>query len=78
MKPRPEKKHSEKGQETTLSYEEDMKGKGTFIHHNRKTVEEYKVEEKLQKKTRVATIYEQRNGLPMSSLGDKIYKAVEY
>lgn len=29
-------------------------------------------------KKRVQTIYDQRNGLPLSSLGDKIYKAPEY
>jgi hypothetical protein len=30
------------------------------------------------KKVRVQTMYEQRNGLAMHSLGDKIYKAPEY
>ena len=29
-------------------------------------------------KKRVNTTYEARNGLPMNSLGDKIYKAPEY
>lgn len=29
-------------------------------------------------KKRVHTIYDQRNGLPLSSLGDKVYKAPEY
>ncbi len=30
------------------------------------------------KKIRIQTMYEMRNGLPMQSLGDKIYKAPEY
>jgi len=29
-------------------------------------------------KKRVHTIYDQRNGLPLASLGDKVYKAPEY
>jgi hypothetical protein len=29
-------------------------------------------------KKRVTTMYDQRNGLPLHSLGDKIYKAPEY
>lgn len=78
MKPRPEKKHSDKGQSTTNTFEDDLKGKGTFVQHNRKTVEEYKLESKMQAKQRTGTLYDQRNGLPMCSLGDKVYKAVEY
>lgn len=29
-------------------------------------------------KTRVTNLYDQRNGLPMASLGDKIYKHPDY
>lgn len=76
--PRPAKKHTGLGNQTVASYEDDLKGKATFVQHNRKTVDEYKVEAKMQGKVRVKTLYDQRNGLPMSSLGDKVYKAVEY
>jgi hypothetical protein len=30
------------------------------------------------RKKRIETLYDQRNGLPLKSLGDKIYKAPEY
>ena len=63
---------------STNTFEDDLKGKGTFVQHNRKTVEEYKLESKMQAKQRTGTLYDQRNGLPMCSLGDKVYKAVEY
>lgn len=39
---------------------------------------EYSQEGKMGMKKRVHTIYDQRNGMPLSSLGDKIYKAPEY
>lgn len=48
------------------------------MQHNRKTVDEFEVETRMQGKVRVKTLYDQRNGLPMCSLGDKVYKAVEY
>lgn len=39
---------------------------------------EYLQEEKMGKKKKVLTMYEQRNGMPLKSLGDKIYKAPDY
>ena len=53
-------------------------GKQTFIMDNRKSINEYHVEGKMGSKKRVGTMYEARNGLPMTSLGDKIYKTPEY
>ena len=60
------------------SFEDNLRGKATFVEHNRKTVDEFQVEARMQGKVRIKTLYEQRNGLPMRSLGDKVYKAVEY
>lgn len=39
---------------------------------------EHNAEKQMGQKVRVQTMYEMRNGLPMASLGDKIYKAPEY
>jgi outer membrane biogenesis lipoprotein LolB len=76
---KPAKKVNEKGThgKSGCIYEE-LRGIATFSHHNRKTQGEFELEGKLGEKKRIKTIYEQRNGLPMSSLGDKVYKAVEY
>ena len=56
--PRPPKAYTTKGFQTTNSYEDDMGGKATFMHHNRKSINEYNVENKLQVKHRVKTISE--------------------
>lgn len=76
--PRPAKKPTGKGSQTVATFEDNLKGKATFVQHNRKTVDEFEVETRMQGKVRVKTLYDQRNGLPMCSLGDKVYKAVEY
>ena len=78
-KGRPERRHAETGGGVPKSYEDDLKGKACFIHlDNRKSVNEYPVEAKMGSKQRVQTLYEARNGCPMASLGDKVYKAPEY
>ena len=45
---------------------------------NRKSINEYAVETSMGSKVRVQTMFEQRNGCTMASLGDKVYKAPEY
>ena len=50
----------------------------TFVEHNRKSVVEYQHEKVMGIKRRVKTLYDARNGLPLASLGDKIYKNPEY
>lgn len=60
-------------------YDEQEIGLKTFIDiHNRRTLNEYTAEQKMGTKQRISTIYDQRNGMPLQSLGDKIYKAPEY
>lgn len=78
LEPKSGKAITNKGAQTTATFEDNMKGIVTFAHHNRKTVDEFCLEDKMQIKQRVGTIKDQRNGLPMVSCGDKIYKAVEY
>ena len=76
-KPRPERKHVD--EQPSASYEDLEIGKRTFMDvHNRKTVNEYSQEGVMGSKKRVQTMYEQRNGMPAKSLGDKIYKVPEY
>jgi len=60
------------------TYEDMLTGKYTFPIHNRKTVNEVKPSKELGTKIRVETIYEKRNGLGMTSQGDKIYKHPDY
>ena len=56
-----------------------MKGKQCFVGlDNRKSINEYAVEGSMGTKNKVKTMYDQRNGCPMASLGDKVYKAPEY
>ena len=45
MKPRPEKSHLTATE--SLLYEDDLKGKMTYVTHNRKSMSEYHVEEKM-------------------------------
>lgn len=81
-KPRAERKHANMEApapwESRKTCDEPTEGKFTFVHDNRKTIDEYAVEKKMGNKMRVKTQYEARNGLPMTSLGDKIYSAPEY
>lgn len=46
--------------------------------HNRKSMNEYQNENAMGRKKRIETYYEKRNGMPLASLGDKIYKAPDY
>ena len=46
--------------------------------HNRKTTKEVEVTQSMGSKKRVGTMFDARNGLPMTALGDKTYKAPEY
>lgn len=39
---------------------------------------EYAQEKVMGTKKRTDTMYDQRNGVPLTSLGDKIYKSPEY
>ena len=78
VKPRPERMHSNAGQQTTATYEDMPIGKQTFIMDNRKTTNEVDVTKSMGAKKRVGTMYEARNGLPLASLGDKNYKTPEY
>ena len=45
---------------------------------NKTSWSEYKTEQTMGKKIRVNNLYDQRNGLPMTSLGDKNYKHPDY
>jgi hypothetical protein len=76
VKDRAERRHVEPN--PSGSYEDLEIGRKTYIHHNRKTIDEYATEKVMGKKVRVGTLYDQRNGVPLTSLGDKIYKAPEY
>ncbi len=49
-----------------------------FENANKPTNKEFSQEQIMTQKQRIKTIYEQRNGLPMASLGDKIYKNPDY
>ena len=75
-KERYERRHIDPQQSGT--YEDLEVGRKTFIHHNRKTVNEYQQEEVMGSKKRVQTLYNHRNGMPLASLGDKVYKSPEY
>lgn len=45
---------------------------------NKGSSKEYTAEEMMTQKKRVATLYDQRNGMPMRSGGDKNYKYPDY
>ena len=45
---------------------------------NQQTSKEYGTETEMGLKKRVNNMYSQRNGMPMASLGDKIYKHPDY
>jgi len=75
-KPRAERKHIE--EKPSGTYEDMPGGIKTFIHHNRKTVNEMPHEKSMGTKKRIQTVYDARNGMGMVSNGDKIYKSPEY
>jgi hypothetical protein len=81
-KPRAERRHANTEApapwESQKTGDDALGGKQTFIHDNRKTQKEHEVEKNMGMKKRTGTMYEARNGLPMKSLGDKIYSAPEY
>ena len=56
----------------------DQKGLRPFEYANQKSTGEYNQEKVMTQKQRIKTLVEQRNGLPMSSLGDKNYKHPDY
>lgn len=64
--------------QTTLTYDNPKLTKVTFDHHNKVTVAESALECEMTQKKRLNTISDMRGGYPLSSLGDKNYKAVEY
>jgi hypothetical protein len=74
-RPRAERKHIE--EKPSGTYEDDEVGIKTFVHHNRKSMNEYLTTDLMGKKKRI-TYEDARNGIGIKSLGDKMYKAVEY
>lgn len=60
------------GQETNAEFQN--RGIRSFECSNALTQTEYGVESKMQRKTRIGSYEEQRNGLGIASLGDKAYK----
>jgi hypothetical protein len=76
VKDRPERRHIEAN--PSGSYEDLEVGRRTFVTHNRKSVNEYHQEAVMGTKKRIGTLYDQRNGVTLKALGDKIYKTPEY
>ena len=74
-KSRAERKHQEKEE---ISNEFQWKGIKVFERNNKKSEGNWGVEEKMQEKIRIFGLSKQRNLLPLTSLGDKIYKNPEY
>ena len=64
--------------ESIKSSDNERLHKKTFDTHNKKTDKEFSLEDKMTLKRRIKTLAEQRGDLPLASLGDKIYKAVDY
>jgi hypothetical protein len=64
--------------ETSKTWENGNLQKKCFDHHNKSKDVEYNVEKSMTQKARVKTLDGQRANLPMVSLGDKNYKAVDY
>lgn len=56
MRPRPERTHLT-ANESPL-YEDDLKGKMTYVEHNRKSINEYHTEEVIGTKKKVQTLYD--------------------
>lgn len=73
--PRKEKLHISMGE---CNQEKVERGIKTFDEANGPSRHSYDVEEKLQRKARVLGLTDQRNGLGVTSLGDKSYKYPEY
>ena len=53
-------------------------GLRAFEKANRPSSKEYNTEKEMSQKKRIKSLYDQRNGLPMTSLGDKNYKNPDY
>lgn len=68
----------DKNKQSTNEYDPCTQGIVTYTHHNRRTIDEFSLEARMQEKRRINTLIAQRNGLPVANLGDKNYKAVEY
>ena len=74
-----EKRHMlDRVAESTKTSDNEKLHKKTFDSHNRKTDKEFSLEETITAKKRILTLAEKRGNLPLASLGDKVYKAVEY
>lgn len=74
-KPRAQRTHFE--EKISGSYEDDEVGLKTFVQHNRRSMNEY-LNTDLMGRKKLIVFEETRNGIPVSSLGDKKYKAVQY
>lgn len=64
--------------ESKESQENEKFHKKTYQHHNKKTEKEFTLEDQITLKKKILTIADKRGDLPLATLGDKIYKAVEY
>ena len=53
-------------------------GLRAFEKANTKSSNEYNQEKVMTQKKRIKNLYDQRNGLPLTSLGDKVYKHPDY
>lgn len=74
-KPRAERRHIE--EKPSGTYEDAEIGIRTFVHHNRKSMNEYLTTDLMGRKKHI-DFEDTRNGIGVASLGDKKYKAVEY
>jgi hypothetical protein len=75
LPPRPEKAHTYIPE---CKQERVQRGIKTFGSANSLSEKGYEIEQKLQRKARVLGLDNQRNGLEVTSLGDKSYKYPEY
>lgn len=75
-KPRAERKHSEASRKQAA--EQVLKGIKVFECNNKPSEGAWGVEQAMQQKTRVRGLLRMRNGIPLSALGDKIYKHPDY
>lgn len=74
-----EKRHMpERASQTTKTNDNPALNRVCFTQHNKRSQNETQLETVLTSKTRVQTMSEMRNGVPIAALGDKNYRAVEY
>lgn len=79
-KPEAERRHLRDQYDSLMGPTHDNPKQGLlpFAHANQKTEKEYKQETVMTQKKRTKCLYDQRNGLPLQSLGDKNYKHPDY